>query len=89
MALSRLAARLARSALRPFRFPRPFIDYCRSRRPVVRRGTKYWGWWFEASDDLRQGLVVSAGAGEDISFDCAVATGLVADVIHRPDTTSD
>lgn len=48
---------------------------------MVRRGTEYGGWWFEASDDLRQGLVVSAGAGEDISFDCAVAREFDADVI--------
>ncbi len=40
---------------------------------MVRLGTEYGGWWFYDSPTLHRGIVVSAGAGEDISFDVALA----------------
>lgn len=72
---------MARRFVEPFRFPRPFLDFHFERRSMVRRGTTYGGWWFEPSPGLKGGLVVSAGAGEDISFDIALASEFQASVI--------
>lgn len=42
--------------------------------PGLRRlGTEYGGWWFVRTPSLRGGSVISAGAGEDISFDVGLA----------------
>ena len=74
-------ASIVRRSVESFRFPRPFLDYSVERRSMVRRGTTYAGWWFEPSPGLEGGLVVSAGAGEDISFDVALASEFQASVI--------
>jgi FkbM family methyltransferase len=47
----------------------------------VRRGTAYGGWWFEPAETLAEGLVVSAGAGEDISFDVCMAAEFRSQVL--------
>lgn len=67
--------------VRLLRFPRPIIDYRSVRRPCIRRGTEYGGWWFDPRVDFRSTLVVSAGAGEDISFDVALANEFGATVV--------
>jgi FkbM family methyltransferase len=67
--------------LRLHYFPLPFVDYQPSRRDLIRRGTEYGGWWFDPEALGRGALVVSAGAGEDISFDIAVASEFDAEVI--------
>ena len=51
------------------------------RRPVVRRGTAYGGWWFEPDKSLRNGLVLCAGAGEEVSFGVALAAEYGAEVV--------
>jgi FkbM family methyltransferase len=67
-------------------FPRRYLDYSPESVPTTRQGTEYGGWWFSPEPDLRGGLVVSAGAGEDISFDVALASAFGADV-HIVDPT--
>lgn len=59
----------------------PRFDYRRTRRDCVRLGTEYGGWWFDPSLPLDGGLVVSASAGEDISFDIAIASTCGVDVL--------
>lgn len=41
--------------------------------PLIRLGTDYGGWWVPERGLTRDDVVVSAGAGEDISFDVEVA----------------
>ena len=78
--------RLSRTLQRWVEFPRPFVDYRPVQVPLTRRGTDYGGWWFIPTDDLRGGLVVCAGAGEDISFDVALAAEFGA-TVHIIDPT--
>jgi FkbM family methyltransferase len=42
-------------------------------RPLVRLGTDYGGWWIPGSGLGPDDVVLSAGAGEDISFDVELA----------------
>jgi FkbM family methyltransferase len=63
------------------KFPRPLIDYAVSQEPTLRRGTSYGGWRFSLLAGLRGGLLVSASAGEDISFDVAIASEFGANVV--------
>lgn len=78
--------RLSRTLRRWTNFPRLFVDYRPIKVPVTRRGTEYGGWWFSPTSDLRGGLVVCAGAGEDISFDVALAAEFGA-TVHIIDPT--
>lgn len=65
--------RLSRKLKKLAQFPRRYVDYRPIKVPMIRRGTSYGGWWFSPTGDLRGGLVVCAGAGEDVSFDVALA----------------
>ena len=78
--------RISRTLRQWTNFPRPFVDYRPIKVPVTRRGTEYGGWWFSPTSDLRGGLVVCAGAGEDISFDVALAAEFGA-TVHIIDPT--
>lgn len=78
--------RLYQTLQRWVEFPRPFVDYRPVQVPLTRRGTDYGGWWFSPTDELQGGLVVCAGAGEDISFDVALAAEFGA-TVHIIDPT--
>ncbi len=62
-------------------FPMPFVDYRPRRNSLARRGTEYGGWWFDPESLTAGCCVVSAGAGEDISFDVAIASEFDVEVI--------
>jgi hypothetical protein len=46
-----------------------FIKISKPSTNLLRFGTKYGGWNFLNSSDLRNSTIISCGAGEDISFD--------------------
>lgn len=72
--ISRLAARIRRFRYAPAIQPVP----C---GPLARLGTKYGGWTFEPSPDLFGSTIISAGLGEDASFDVEFANAFNARVI--------
>lgn len=47
----------------------------------MRLGTDYGGWWLVDDDALRDSVIISAGLGEDASFDIAVADRYGARII--------
>lgn len=49
--------------------------------PLVRLGTEYGGWWLPESGIGADDFVVSAGAGEDISFDLELAKRFGCEVL--------
>ena len=49
--------------------------------PLRRLGTDYGGWTFVPTPELRHGLAVCCGAGEDISFDLALVREFGCEVI--------
>jgi FkbM family methyltransferase len=49
--------------------------------PLSRLGSVYGGWTFVADPKLRGGTIVSAGLGEDASFDAEIARDLGVNVI--------
>ncbi|MEB3265571.1 MAG: FkbM family methyltransferase [Cyanobacteriota bacterium] len=62
---------------RPFTSPRPIPGA----PPLRRLGTAYGGWHFLDVPSLSGSTIVSAGVGEDISFDVAIATAHRARVL--------
>src|SRR5215510_3727340 len=71
-AIERLGAKVRRSVFRLDRRMRRFIT--ETDVLLKRLGTRYGGWTFVPSVELRTGgLVISCGAGEDISFDIELA----------------
>jgi FkbM family methyltransferase len=77
---------LRKSTREALRFPRRHLNYSVAKVPTIRRGTEYGGWWFSPERDLSGGLIVSAGVGEDISFDIAIASAFGA-TVHLVDPT--
>jgi FkbM family methyltransferase len=51
------------------------------REGLVRLGTKYGGWAFIDAPDLPSSTIISAGAGEDISFDLEFARRYNANIV--------
>jgi FkbM family methyltransferase len=58
----------------------PSIEVQRS-ADLMRLGSDYGGWTFEASSDLQDSVIVSCGLGEDASFDVEFASKYGAKVI--------
>lgn len=58
----------------------PKIEVTHSLKPL-RLGSDYGGWTFEPSDDLQNSVIVSAGLGEDGSFDVEFASKFNATVV--------
>lgn len=63
--------RLRRAALRALYGPRLRTDRT---YPTIRLGSAYGGWTFVPLPSLPHAVVVSAGAGEDVTFDVELAT---------------
>lgn len=52
---------------------RPSLPVTRPIRRPVRLGSGYGGWWLEDDDSLKGATIISAGVGEDMSFDIDMA----------------
>lgn len=78
--LRRVVAATYRAAIRSLQRSPEWLSG-RVNCPAVRLGTAYGGWWVAEHPSLRHGLVISAGAGEDISFDVEIARRFDASVV--------
>lgn len=78
--------RVTKAVRQMAKFPVPLLHYRPMRARTVRRGTDYGGWWFRPEENLYGGVVISAGAGEDISFDVALAAEF-GSTVHIVDPT--
>lgn len=52
---------------------RPSLPMTRKAKGAVRLGSGYGGWWLEDDDALKGATIISAGVGEDMSFDIDMA----------------
>lgn len=52
---------------------KPQIEIARSRNTLIELGTDYGGWIIATSSQALKGTAICCGAGEDISFDAALA----------------